>query len=59
MKIFVAVAGTMFGMVVVLHLWRVAVEPGVASDFGFWLITGVAAILSAWAWVALARSMRG
>jgi len=58
MKAFVAAAGTIFGLIVVAHIWRMLVEPHVARDPVYWLITATAAALSAWAWLALLRSRR-
>jgi hypothetical protein len=51
MKAYLITTGTVFGLVVVLHVWRVVVEGGsLARDPFFWLITLVALGLSVWAW---------
>jgi hypothetical protein len=50
MKWFLVTAGTVFGLVVIAHIARMAVEPRMASDPWFWLMTIVAAALSLWAW---------
>jgi len=50
MKPFLAVAGTVFALVVVAHLFRVFAEPQMAHDPFFWALTVLAAALSAWAW---------
>jgi len=50
MKPFLIVAGAVFGLIVVAHLARMVVEPHVARDPSYWLLTIVAAVLSAWAW---------
>jgi hypothetical protein len=50
MRLFCATAGTMFGLVVVAHVARIFVEPHMARDPWFWLITAIAAALSGWAW---------
>jgi hypothetical protein len=49
-RAFLATAGSCFGLVVVAHIARVFVEPHMAGDPWFWLITVIAAGLSAWAW---------
>jgi hypothetical protein len=58
MKAFVATAGVLFALLVVVHIWRAVVEPHVLRDFWFWLITVAAAGLSLWAWSVLRRSAR-
>ncbi len=51
MKAYLITTGTVFGLLVVLHIWRFIEEGGhLASDPFFWLITLVAAGLSVWAW---------
>jgi len=50
MKAFLATVGTVFGLVVVAHLARIAEEPDMAREPWFWLITVIAAALSVWAW---------
>jgi hypothetical protein len=50
MRAFVAVAGTVFAMLVLVHLWRFAEEGrGVFNPF-FVGVTVIAAALSIWAW---------
>jgi hypothetical protein len=60
MKSFLIVVGAVFGLIVGAHLARMVVEPYVARDPWYWLLTVVAAGLSAWAWYLLwrARSSR-
>lgn len=59
MKAYLMTTGTVFGLLVVLHVWRLIVEGGqMAKDPWFWLITIVAAALSAWAWRLLQLSSR-
>jgi len=54
MKAYLITTGTVFALLVVLHVWRLIVEGGhLLTDPFFWLITGVAAALSAWAWSLL------
>jgi hypothetical protein len=50
MKAFLVVAGSVFGLIVVAHIARITVEPEMAKEPWFWLITIVAAGLSGWAW---------
>ena len=50
MKAFLITAGTTFALLVVAHIVRIVVEPRMASDPWFWLITVAAAALSLWAW---------
>jgi hypothetical protein len=49
-KAFLVTAGTVFALIVAAHILRLVYEPAKASDGWFWLITVVAAALSAWAW---------
>jgi hypothetical protein len=58
MKAFLIVAGSVFALVVLAHIARIAVEPRMARDPWFWLITIVAAALSAWAWRLVWRMRR-
>ena len=56
MKAYAATTGTIFGLVVIAHIWRAVEEgPGLVKDPVFILLTGVAAALSVWAW-RVARS---
>ena len=55
MKAFLVVAGSVFGLIVVAHIARIAVEPNMAREPWFWLITIVAAALSGWAWRLVLR----
>jgi len=51
MRAYVLTTGVVFGLLVVVHLWRMAEEgSGPASEPGFLLITLVAAALSLWSW---------
>lgn len=50
MKAFVAAAGIVFALLVIVHVWRVALEgQGVANPF-FIGVTVIAAGFSVWAW---------
>ena len=50
MKAFLATTGTVFGLLVIVHLVRIRVEPNMARDPWFWIITVIAGALSVWAW---------
>ena len=51
MKVYVMTTGIIFGLVTLVHLWRVVVEGrGLASQPGFILATVVAAGFTVWAW---------
>jgi hypothetical protein len=50
MKTFVAAAGTVFAVLVLVHVWRIAEEgSGVVNPF-FIGVTVIAALFSVWAW---------
>jgi hypothetical protein len=54
MKAYVVTTGAAFGLVVVMHVWRVIEEgPGPAKDPWFVLVSLIAAILCLWAWRVL------
>ena len=57
-KSFHITVGTVFALIAIAHIVRIAAEPHMASDPWFWLLTIVAAALSVWAWrlVWLARA---
>jgi magnesium-transporting ATPase (P-type) len=56
MKAYVIVAGVIFGVLALVHLWRMTVEPHLAKDPSFWLVTMVAGALSVAAWWVVRRS---
>ncbi len=50
MKAYVMTTGLIFGLLVVVHVWRVVAEsPRLASDPAYVVITLLAAAFSAWA----------
>jgi len=54
MKAYVVTTGTVFGLIVVAHVWRVLAEgPALARDPFYILVTIAAVILSVWAWRVL------
>jgi hypothetical protein len=58
MKPFLIAAGTVFGLVVIAHIARIAGEPEMARDPWFWLLTILSAALSGWAWRLLWTSSK-
>jgi hypothetical protein len=50
-KAYVVTTGSVFGLLVVAHVWRVVEEgPHLATDPSYIVITAVAAALCLWAW---------
>ena len=59
MKAYVATTGVVFALLVVAHVWRVAVEgPHLMHEHSWVVITLLAAALSAWAFTLLWRARR-
>jgi hypothetical protein len=58
MRSYVVVAGVIFGLLVVAHLWRMIVEPHLARDPWFLLVTIAAGVLGVAAWRIVQRSRR-
>jgi hypothetical protein len=59
MKIYLIVSGTLFGLLALVHVWRIIAEGShLARDPWFVLITLVAAALSFWSWRVLRRLPR-
>ncbi|HEY6102216.1 MAG TPA: hypothetical protein VI007_03200 [bacterium] len=51
MKAYVMTAGAVFGLITVVHVWRIIVEwPHLATEPWYLLLTVAAAALSVWAW---------
>ena len=51
MKAYVITTGTVFGLIVVAHIWRAVAEgPAIAKNPAYILLTVAAATLSLWAW---------
>ena len=50
MKVYVIATGVVFGLLTVVHLWRLVEEPHLASDPWFMLTTAVAAAFGVGAW---------
>jgi len=49
MKAYVITTGTIFGLLTAAHVWRVIVEPHLATHLSYILITVAAAALCGWA----------
>jgi hypothetical protein len=59
MKTYLVVSGTLFGLLALVHVWRIIAEGShLAKDPWFVLITVVAAALSLWSWRVLRRLPR-
>lgn len=59
MRAYVMTTGVAFGVLALVHIWRVfKEEPTLATDPWYILITVAAAALSVWAWRLLRRSSR-
>ena len=59
MKAYLATTGTVFGLMVVAHVWRAVAEgPAIVKNPVFILLTVAAAALSVWAWRLLAAMPR-
>ena len=50
MKAYLITTGTIFGLLVLMHVWRITVEPNLVRDPWYWAITALAGALSVWAW---------
>jgi len=58
-KAYLATTGTVFGLIVVAHVWRAVAEgPAIVKSPVFFLLTIAAAALSVWAWRLLAAMPR-
>jgi hypothetical protein len=59
MKAYLITTGTVFGLIVLAHVWRVFEEGAhLARDPVFILLTMAAGALSFWAWRLVGRSAR-
>jgi len=59
MKAYLITTGTLFGLIVLAHIWRLFEEGAhPMHDPSFVLFTFAAAVLSVWAWGLLARPAR-
>jgi hypothetical protein len=59
MKAYVITTGSVFGLLVLAHVWRVIEEgPHLARDPSYVMITAASAALCLWAWRLLRRIPR-
>lgn len=58
MRAYVILAGAIFGLLALVHVWRMMAEPHLRSDPWYILITAAAAILSLAAWLVARRVRR-
>jgi hypothetical protein len=56
MRSYVVVTGIIFGLLTLAHLWRIFLEPHLATDPWFLMFTVVAAALTIVAWRVARRS---
>ena len=60
MKAYIMTSGVVFGLLTVVHLWRIIAEwPRLVRDPWYILITAAAAGLSIWAWRLLSSRAGG
>jgi H+/Cl- antiporter ClcA len=58
LKTYVLIAGVTFGLLTLAHIWRIIVEPNLATDPWFILITLASAGLCVGAWWVARRTSR-
>jgi hypothetical protein len=58
MKAYVTTTGALFGLLAVVHVWRITEERHLATDPWYLLITVASAALCLWAWRLLRLSRR-
>jgi hypothetical protein len=56
LRTYVIVTGVVFSLLTIAHIWRLFVEPQLATDAWFILFTLVAAFLSVAAWQVARRA---
>jgi hypothetical protein len=56
MKAYLVVTAALFGLLTIVHVWRMVVESSVVSDPWFLLTTAVSALLCGWGARLLART---
>jgi uncharacterized membrane protein len=57
-KTYVLTTGSLFGLIAAVHVWRMFVEPHLATHHWYIVLTLAAAALSVWAWRLLRRQAR-
>lgn len=58
MKTYVITTGSVFGLLTLVHIWRIFEERHLATEPSYLLITAAAGALSLWAWCVLRVSAR-
>ena len=59
MKTYVITTGVIFGLLALIHIWRIIEEGSrLATDPWFILVTAIAAALSLWAWRVVRLAQR-
>jgi hypothetical protein len=58
MKTYVMTTGSVFGLLTLVHIWRIFEERHLATEPSYLLITAAAGVLSFWAWRVLRLSAR-
>ena len=58
MKAYVITTGTAFGLLTLVHLWRMVEERHLATDPWYLLITAISAALCLWAFRVIWRARR-
>jgi hypothetical protein len=57
MRFYVTATGAVFGLLTLVHLWRITDEPHLGREPWFLLVTLAAVVLGLWAWRLVRRSM--
>jgi uncharacterized membrane protein len=58
MKAYLLTSGAIFGLITVVHIWRLALEPNMLTQPWFLLITLCAAAFSVWALLLFRETAR-
>jgi hypothetical protein len=58
MNTYVLITGVLFGLLTLVHVWRMIEERPLMTDPWYLLVTAAAAALSLWAWRVLRLSRR-
>ena len=58
MKAYLMTTGTVFGLITIVHVWRMIEERQVATEPWYILITVATGALCLWAWRLVRRSSR-
>jgi uncharacterized membrane protein len=49
-RVYVLTTGSLFALIAVMHVWRMIVEPHLATHAWYIVLTLAAAALAVWAW---------